>query len=527
MPTRSAPPAAASEDDVTALLSNPATYSEPAARVDVIETHCARVFLAGREAYKVKKHVRLPFLDFSTLDKRHQATSREVEINQPHAPAIYVGLVPITRDASGALRLGGKGVPVEWAVHMRRFEQEALLANQARNGPLPDALCKAIAGVAARIHRTAAIATDIDGAQDIGAVVHQLTSALGAAHELLGKEVVITFDERVKNVLDRLSPLLSARSRAGCLRRCHGDLHLGNIVLIEGAPVPFDALEFNEEFATIDVLYDLAFLLMDMENRGDRHAANIVLNAYCGIAPVGGEFEGLACLPLFLSCRAGVRAVVALERSVQLQGSVREAEEESASSLTRLATNYLAPPPPVLIAVGGLSGTGKSTIATGFSHYVGAAPGAVHLRSDVERKRLFDVAETERLSPEHYRADVSERVYGVLLDKAQRALAAGHSVVVDAVFAKSKERAAIEAVARDLAIPFQGLWLEAPSDTMMRRVGERKGDASDADRVVVAQQLTYDTGEITWPRVDTSRARAESLSNAEAALRAAGISLAE
>jgi predicted kinase len=151
----------------------------------------------------------------------------------------------------------------------------------------------------------------------------------------------------------------------------------------------------------------------------------------------------------------------------------------------------------------------------------------VHLRSDVERKRLFDVAETARLGPEHYRAEAFERVYGVLLDKARRALAAGHSVVVDAVFAKAEERAAIEAVASALGVRFEGLWFEAPRDSMMQRVSERQGDASDADRAVVAQQLTYDTGEITWRRVDTSGARAYSLSNAEAVLRASGISLAE
>jgi len=527
MPTPSAPPAAASEDEVTALLSNPASYPLPPQSVDVIETHCARVFLAGAEAYKVKKHIRLPFLDFSTLEQRHRATLREIELNQPHAPAIYVGLVPITRDARGALQLGGQGQAVEWAVHMRRFEQDALLANQAQKGPLPDALCKAIADVAARIHHTAAIATDIDGAQDIGAVAEQLTSTLGAARGLLGSETVLAFVDRVRSVLERLSPLLRARSRAGCLRRCHGDLHLGNIVLIDGAPVPFDALEFNEELATIDVLYDLAFLLMDLDKRGDRHAANIVLNAYCGIAPVGGELEGLACLPLFLACRAGVRAIVALERIAQLQASAREVEEEGARKLSRLAANYLAPPTPLLIAVGGLSGTGKSTLAAGFAHRIGAAPGALHLRSDVERKRLFGVAETQRLGREHYRAEVSERVYAVLLDKARRALMAGHGAVVDAVFAKPEERAAVETVARELGVRFEGLWLHAPTDILMQRVDSRQGDASDADRTVVAQQLTYDTGEITWRQVDTSGAHACSLSNAQAALQAAGISLAE
>jgi predicted kinase len=297
--------------------------------------------------------------------------------------------------------------------------------------------------------------------------------------------------------------------------------------LIEGAPVPFDALEFNEEFATIDVLYDLAFLLMDLDNRGDRHAANIVLNAYCSIAPVGGELEGLACLPLFLACRAGVRAIVGLERMEQLRGSARQAEKERVRNFSQLATNYLAPPPPVLIAVGGLSGTGKSTIVAGFAHRVGAAPGALHMRSDVERKRLFGVAEIERLDPEHYQPDVTDQVYTVLLDKARLALAAGHGAVIDAVFAKPEERAAVEALALELGIQFEGLWLEAPSETMMQRVGARRGDASDADRAVVARQLSYNTGEIHWHRVNTGGALAASLSIAEAALRSAGIRLAE
>jgi aminoglycoside phosphotransferase family enzyme/cytidylate kinase len=518
---------AASEDEIVAFLSNPATYPEAPQCVDVIETHCARVFLAGDEAYKVKKHVRLPFLDFSTLEQRHRATSREVEINQPHAQAIYIGLVPITRGAGGVLRLGGQGQAVEWAVHMKRFKQEELLANQADNGPLPDALCKAIAEVAARFHRTAAITTDIDGAKDIGTVVRQLVERLGGAQQLSDDDKVPVFVDRSRNALERISPLLRARSKAGCLRRCHGDLHLGNIVLIEDAPVPFDALEFNEEFATIDVLYDLAFLLMDLDNRGDRHAANIVLNAYCSMAPVGGELEGLACLPLFLACRAGVRAIVGLERMEQLRGLARQAEKERVRNFSQLASNYLTPPPPVLIAVGGLSGTGKSTIAAGFAHRVGAAPGALHMRSDVERKRLFGVAEIERLDPGYYQPDVTDQVYTVLLDKARLTLAAGHGAVIDAVFAEPKERAAVEALALELGIQFEGLWLEAPSETMMQRVGARRGDASDADCAVVARQLGYDTGQIHWHRVNTSGAFAASLSIAEAALRSAGIRLAE
>jgi len=515
------------ERQVAALLADPATYPGSIARVDVIETHAARVFLAGEEAYKVKKRVHLPFLDFTTLEARHRAIAREFEINQPHAPAIYLGLVPIVRTAGGRLQLGGDGEVVDWTVHMHRFDQQALLAQVADKGPLPDTLSTALASMAARYHRACPVAQDIDGAHVIAPVVQQLTQALGAAADTIGRRAAQAVPDRLSTLLERVAPLLAERARGGAVRRCHGDLHLGNIVLVDGAPVPFDALEFSEKLATIDVLYDLAFLLMDLDCRGDRHAANVVLNAYVGAAPVGHEIEGLACLPLFLSCRAGVRAVVALERMGQLAGSEQGAQRAGAQRYADRAAAFLDPPDPVLVAVGGLSGTGKSTLAAGFASHVGPAPGALHLRSDVERKRLFGVAPTERLGPEHYRADVSERVYARLLDQARRALAAGHAAVVDAVFAMPAERAAFEAAARDLGCSFAGLWLTAPQDTLMARVEARRGDASDADRAVVAKQLSYDTGEISWITVDAGGTPAQSLKGAIEALRAAGVTLTE
>jgi hypothetical protein len=286
-------------------------------------------------------------------------------------------------------------------------------------------------------------------------------------------------------------------------------------------------LEFSEELATIDVLYDLAFLLMDLGYRGDRHAANHVLNAYVGAAPVGGEIEGLACLPLFLACRAGVRAVVALERIRQTEGASRDEHKRRAQRHVALAITCLDPKPPVLIAVGGLSGTGKSTLAAWLAADIGPAPGALHVRSDVERKRLLGVAETERLAPEHYRAEVSEQVYAVLADKAPRGLAAGHAVIVDAVFAKPDERAAIEAVAHAAGHPFVGLWLNAPKQTLIERVEARRGDASDADRGVVEQQLAYDTGPLTWSAVDAGGTPAQCVAAARSVLRAAGVSQEE
>jgi uncharacterized protein len=291
-------------------------------------------------------------------------------------------------------------------------------------------------------------------------------------------------------------------------------------------PVPFDALEFSEALATIDVLYDLAFLLMDLDVRGDRQAANAVLNAYVAFEPVGGEIEGLACLPLFLACRAGVRAVVAMARTEQLEEREQAALRAEIRRNAALAGAYLAPARPILIAIGGLSGTGKSTLASALAAHVGSAPGALHVRSDVERKRLFGVPETQRLERQHYRIGTAQRVYSIVEDKARRALDAGHPVIVDAVFAKEDERVAIETIAREAGCEFVGLWLAAPAATLIARVETRRGDASDADRRVVREQLGYDLGNIAWTQVDAAGTPEKSLADVRQALIAAGITLA-
>ncbi len=425
-------PADDDERAIVDLMRTPATYGEGVERVDVVETHIGRVFLAGDEAYKLRKRVHLRFVDFSTLNARHAAAIREIELNQPHAPHIYLGLVPIVRTPEGRLQLGPGGEPVEWAVHMRRFPQEAVLSHREEVGPLTEDLAKALADMIARYHQDNPVRDGIDGARILAPVVQQLSSALSYGNADVADSLVATFE--------RLSPMLTERGNAGCVRRCHGDLHLGNIVLIDDVPVPFDALEFSEALATIDVLYDLAFLLMDLDARNDRQAANAVLNAYVAFEPIGGEIEGLACLPLFLACRAAVRAVVAMARTEQVaveeQGELYAEIRRNAA----LARAYLAPPPPLVIAVGGLSGTGKSTLAAHLAPLIGAAPGALHIRSDVERKRLFGVPETQRLDRQHYRIGTAQRVYSIVEDNARRALGAGHAVIVDAVFAKQEER---------------------------------------------------------------------------------------
>ncbi|MFA5949679.1 MAG: AAA family ATPase [Hyphomicrobium sp.] len=488
-------------------------------KVEIIETHAARVLLAGDRALKIKKRVRFPFLDFTTLAARQQALARELELNKPHAPEIYVGLHTITRESDGRLALDGAGIAIDLALEMRRFDQRDILVEVAARGAFDASLARALAEMVAGYHQAVRAVYDADAVKLVANAAHPLLEALALAGDRLDQGEVARLRAGLEAAMSRLAPLLEARARGGAVRRCHGDLHLGNIVLIGHRPVAFDALEFDEALATIDVLYDLAFLLMDLIKRGQSVAANLVFNGYLRLSPLGNELEGLAALPLFLSLRAAVRAVVALARANQVSAD-RPAEELLTRSLVALASSFIAPAPPRLVAIGGFSGTGKSTIAASLAPAIGSAPGALHIRTDVVRKDLFGVGETEKLSKDHYSEAVSEEVYRIVLNKAVRALRAGHSVVVDAVFSKLHERQACEAAALEAGCPFAGVWLDAPADVLLERVKQRKGDASDADVSVVTTQLAYKTGPIAWVRINTRGNKEENVTAVTARLSA-------
>jgi predicted kinase len=259
---------------------------------------------------------------------------------------------------------------------------------------------------------------------------------------------------------------------------------------------------------------------MDLDIRRQRPAANVILNRYLWRSGAPLDLEGLAALPLLLGLRAAIRAMVTAQRARLAQGAAASRDVEIARGYLRAALGYLAPAPPRLVAVGGLSGTGKSTLAAALAADLGPAPGAVHLRSDLERKSLFGVAETERLAPEHYTQATSAEVYDILYRKARAALAAGHAVIVDAVLGKADERAAIEAVANELGTPFQGLWLTATPGHLLARVAQRTGDASDATPSVVRQQLGWQIGALSprWAEIDAGGRPAETLARASKVL---------
>ncbi len=507
-----------SQAEVAAFLADPATYGPGVGTVGRIDTHAAIVFLAGGDVYKIKRAVAFPFLDFSTLERRRAACAREVEVNRPTAPDLYLGTVPVTRETDGSLALGGTGQPVEWAVHMRRFDETATLDRLAAAHRLDAALMDRLAGKVADMHLNAPVAAAQDPAGEVARVARENCAELTGHPGLFASGAVAGLAKRTDEALARLGPLIERRSAAGFVRRCHGDLHLGNVALIDGGPVIFDAIEFDEKIATIDILYDLAFLVMDLWERGYRHHANRVLNRWLVERRNRDDLDGLALLPLFLSMRAAIRAKVAAPRAAHLEGEARAAAEAEARAMFEAACAFLDPPPARLVAIGGLSGTGKTTVAYGIAPDIGPAPGAVVVRSDIMRKVMFDVAETERLPDDAYAPEAGERVYAEIESRAARVLAAGHGAILDAVHSRPGERAAARTVAAKAGVRFDGLWLEAPPERLFARVCARTGDASDATVEVVRKQLAYETGLIDWTIVEAGGGREETVARALEAL---------
>ncbi len=350
-------------------------------------------------------------------------------------------------------------------------------------------------------------------------MVDETVESLIERRDVFAPADATAFADAMRGACAALRPLLLDRGGRGHVRRCHGDLHLRNIAMVDGKPVLFDAIEFDESIATIDVLYDLAFLLMDLWERDLHFEANVVLNRYLWKSgSLDDELAGLAALPLFLALRAAIRAKVEALRFV----TVSHQQDARAGALRYFdhARAFLEPVAPRLIAIGGYSGTGKTSLSRRIAHRIGRAPGAVHLRSDIERKRLIGVDELDRLPPSAYETDVTDQVFANLRDQARIALAAGQSAIVDAVHKTPEERRLVAEVAESLGLPFTGLWLTAPVEVLIGRIAHRRADASDATAAVVLLQADQPSGEIDWTALDASR---PIRAIAAAALRAAGL----
>jgi aminoglycoside phosphotransferase family enzyme/predicted kinase len=487
--------------DQTALLKaieSGGAVGEPGP-LERIDTHLSHVFLGRDRVFKLKRAVRMPFVDFLALESRHMACDAELEINRRFAPDLYLGVEPIVAGAGSGFRLGGPGEAVDWVVVMRRFPPGALFDEMAKAGTLSADLVGEAAERIARFHAEADVVPGAGRPADYLAIVDNLrrTESDGATvHGLKpGSDLIYT---EVAAAIRRAAPLIEGRRAEGKVRRGHGDLHLRNICLFEGRATPFDALEFDPALATSDVLYDLAFVLMDLVHRGLKPHANLAMNRYWDTA--GESEEALALLALFMALRAAVRTAVAMEA-----GDPAEAEAYRVLGLTLLKLH-----PPRLVAIGGLSGSGKSAVARLIAPELGGVCGARLLRTDVIRKA------SGPLAPDAYSDQARARVYDLMSARAARALAAGCSVLADATFQQAEGRAAI-ANSGD----FRGVWLRASADVRIARVSGRNNDASDADARVAANQHEPEI-EAGWTIVDAEGPLEEVAQKVRAALGMSG-----
>lgn len=497
-----------SQSEVIKFLASREAYGRlPDKRID---THISHVFLVGRHAYKLKKAIKLDFLDYTSLEARRLACEREIELNSKTAPQIYIGVAAITRSDTG-FHFDGDGEVVDYIVMMNRFDETTLFDNLCANNDLKDPLIADLAEQVAKLHMSSEMRIGEGGGKSVEATLAGVVKTLSKFNgDVFARGAVANWALKMEAQLLRQARRLDIRGRMGFVRQCHGDLHLGNICLINGRPTPFDAIEFGDSYSDIDVLYDLAFPIMDLVCAGAFGQANLLLNRYLEMT---ADYAGLHVLPMFMSLRAGVRAMVrALEwQRIGTSGdsAERRAARQAARAYFECAESCLDTGRQKLIAIGGISGTGKSTLARSLALEIAPREGAIVLRSDAIRKRLFHQTALVPLPSEAYSEEINLRVFRALCRDAHRALQGGYSVIVDATFLDPQHRTHLEEFANKKRAGFTGLWLEVDEDTAIARVAGRTSDVSDADNKVVVRQIAGGAGLVTWARIDAAGSPAE------------------
>src|SRR5450759_1174827 len=456
----------------------------------VEETHISWVVLTGHDAYKIKKAVDLGFLDFSTLQARHFFCTEELRLNRRLAPALYLDVVAIGGSPEQPVLDGEPAI--EYAVHMRRFPQTGLMHRMLAHGLVTPAHIDKLAVVIADFHNALAPAAADSPLVATAAIktaalqnFEQLPQLLSAPNDMATLE-----DVRQASALEfaACEPLFRQRAAEGCVRECHGDLHLGNIVVLDDMPTPFDGIEFSASLRWIDVISEISFTVMDLMQRGRPHLAWRLLNAYLEIT---GDYQGCGVLRFYLAYRAMVRAKIAAIRASQRGVAKARLELKSCRNYLVLAHDCLTRRRPALIITQGLPGCGKST----FAQIALERLGAIRIRSDVERKRLFGLAalanSKAQTDADIYSEDATRRTYARLHELARGLLAAGFSVIVDAAFVLHAERESFRALAQDMDVHFVIASLQTDAALLAERLAlrsSRGNDASEAD-ISVLQKL--------------------------------------
>lgn len=469
-------------------LGDPRCYPHAVGAISVIETHISVVVLTGSFAYKIKKPLDLGFLDFTTLAKRRFYCEEELRLNRRLAPRIYIEVVAIggTPDAP---RIGDPGEPIEYAVRMLQFPQQDLLDRVLERGELAprhvDALARTVAAFHARIERS----RESDGYGTAEAILAPMEQNFVQMRALLDRsedhQALDALETWSRKEYASLQQTFSHRRRNGFVRECHGDLHLGNAVLLDDEPVVFDCIEFNPGLRWIDVINEIAFLAMDLAERGRTDYAYRFLNAYLEIV---GDYAGLRLLRFYVVYRAMVRAKIARIRASQpdLAPDAREHALGACAAYIASAERAIAPRPRALMIMHGLSGSGKTFVA----QTVVEAIGAVRIRSDVERKRLHELPPLARsgsvVGGGIYGEDITRATYARLAHLAYLAVDAGFPAVIDATFIKRWQRDMFRDLANELGVPFLVLDCQAPQAVLRERVARREGTASDASEATLA-----------------------------------------
>lgn len=480
-------------EDITVLFK-PTCYPHPVDGVTLIQTHISWVLLAGKFAYKIKKPVNLGFLDFSDLEKRHHFCTEELRLNKRLTPRMYLNVVPVVLGANG-VRMGGQGEVIDYAIQMRRFEQDDRLDHMFEKNRLKPGHIDSLASMLANFHQHLPPATPdspFGSAEAIFAPIEENFTQLAPLVQSEADKVQLdSLRAWSRSTFKQLSSVLDERKANGYVRECHGDLHLANLAILDKKIVAFDCLEFNPSLRWIDLMSEVAFLTMDLEQRGDIHFAARFLDAYLSIT---GDYAGLPLLRYYQVYRAMVRAKVAKMRLAQagLAPAEREQLDEQFEQYTALAQAYVTPGKPALIIMHGISGAGKTVV----SQRLLETFSAIRFRSDVERKRMFGVPPKARKGAKPvsgiYTSDVSEQTYTRLAELTVKALNAQVSVVVDAAFLLASQRAKFQQLAADANVAFVIIDCHAPVDIMKTRVKARADkDASDADAAVIEHQLRH------------------------------------
>ncbi|MDF2642560.1 MAG: hypothetical protein K0R45_1833 [Pseudomonas sp.] len=469
-----------------AALQNPALFAHPVEGFQVIETHISWVLLTGPYVYKFKKPVNFGFLDFTSLESRGHFCKEELRLNQRLTEDLYLEVIPVTGSVD-APQLGGSGEVIEYALKMRQFPQDGLLSTLQANGELTTAHIDQLARQIADFHLEAprVNADNVLGSPDsvMAPVLQNFEQIRPFLSEAADLAQLAALQAWAESSFERLKPLLAQRKAEGFIRECHGDIHLGNATLIDGKVVLFDCIEFNEPFRMTDVYADIGFLAMDLEDRGLKSLSRRLVSQYLEVT---GDYQGLEVLNFYKAYRAMVRAKVALfSLSADADGVQRATTLRQYRNYANLAESYSAIPSRFLVITHGVSAVGKSHVAMRLVESLGA----IRLRSDVERKRMFAGQDAGL-----YDASSSEATYARLHELAGQSLRAGFPVVNDATYLKREQREAAAQVAEVTGVPFLILDCEAPQAVIAGWLEQRQAeneDPSDATlEVIEAQQAS-------------------------------------